>query len=123
MNEAIDLASKATGKPVKDITIACMGITFKADIDDLRESPALEIAKKIELLGGKTWVCEPNVEHQTILQHLPRSIIKSTEDCLLCADVICTLVAHKEFKSINHSIENGKYLIDACGLTQGDKLK
>src|SRR5690606_39643323 len=51
------------GKTAADVTIACYGLTFKADIDDLRESPALEIVKRLaEEHPGRIRVAESNID-------------------------------------------------------------
>ncbi|MNV71263.1 UDP-N-acetyl-D-glucosamine 6-dehydrogenase [compost metagenome] len=50
-------------KEKKDVIVACMGLAFKANIDDLRESPALEIVLNLrEIHPGKLLVVEPNIE-------------------------------------------------------------
>ncbi|MBA6349477.1 UDP-N-acetyl-D-mannosamine dehydrogenase [Colwellia sp. BRX8-9] len=87
-------------KTAKDVTIACYGLAFKPDIDDLRESPALEITMKIaEFHTGKTLAVEPNIKS------LPGSINK-IELCHLdnarnIADINVLLVKHSEFMTKN----------------------
>ncbi len=83
---------------VKDMTIACYGLAFKPDIDDLRESPAVKIVNAIaETHPGFVVVVEPNVER------LPESLKKvklvdATEAGL--ADLQVLLVDHKSFKEL-----------------------
>ncbi|TKB46151.1 UDP-N-acetyl-D-mannosamine dehydrogenase [Thalassotalea mangrovi] len=86
-------------KTAKSVTIACYGLTFKPDIDDLRESPALEITKKLtEMHQGSLIAVEPNVvslpEH---LNHIKLVDIKKAAH----ADIKVLLVDHKEFKALN----------------------
>lgn len=100
-------------KTAKDITIGCYGITFKANIDDLRESPALAIAKKIsDLNQGKTLIVEPNVTE------LPEELLKAKlvnfTDSILIADIHLILVDHKEFKG--DFIVGASRVIDTKGL-------
>ena len=100
-------------KTAKDITIGCYGITFKANIDDLRESPALAIAKKIsDLNQGKTLIVEPNVTE------LPEELLKAKlvnfTDSILIADIHLILVDHKEFKG--DFIVGESRVIDTKGL-------
>lgn len=71
--------------------IACMGLAFKPDIDDLRESPALQIAIRLKELGYDLFVVEPNIPEYDGL-----NLISSTE-ALEKADVFSILVKHKEF--------------------------
>ena len=100
----------------KEITIAFFGIAFKANIDDLRGSPALEIVKKtIEIFNCNILVVEPNV------QELPNDIKKnsnlvSVSDAIKNCDIAISLVDHKEFTDIKKIDFNGKTLIDSKGI-------
>jgi len=88
--------------------VACMGLAFKPDIDDLREAPALYITQTLKAQGVDVLVVEPNIEDHkefTILNY---------EDAINEADVIVYLVGHKEFKGIKIF---GKEVIDFCGVT------
>lgn len=85
-------------KTAKDVTIACYGLAFKPDIDDLRESPALSITKRIsELHSGTVLAVEPNIET------LPLSVksieLVSTEFAFARANIQVMLVDHQEFKA------------------------
>ena len=114
VKEAIaDLLLNHPEKTAKDITIGCYGITFKANIDDLRESPALTIAKQIsDLNQGKTLIVEPNVTE------LPEELLKAKlvnfTDSILIADIHLILVDHKEFKG--DFIVGASRVIDTKGL-------
>ncbi len=104
-------------KDLAEIKIACLGLAFKPDIDDLRESPAVEIVNKIASLGFKVFAVEPNINE------LPNSIKKndvvlgSLENSLSSADIVCILVKHKEFL-IAKELKNHKNFkfIDVTGL-------
>ena len=85
-------------KTAKDVTIACYGLAFKPDIDDLRESPALNIAKQISTLhSGNLLVIEPNISK------LPKDLgmlqLITFEEPMRMADIHLLLVDHKEFKN------------------------
>ena len=99
-------------KTAKDVTVACYGLAFKPDIDDLRESPALNITKQIaELHSGNVIAVEPNIN---ILPDAFNSIQLSTFDnAKENADIHLLLVDHKEFK--NSTIES-HYLVDTKGI-------
>ncbi|WP_273858925.1 UDP-N-acetyl-D-mannosamine dehydrogenase [Photobacterium sp. GSS17] len=98
----IALADFLVSNPDKkstEVVIACYGLSFKPDIDDLRESPSLDIAK--EIIGshsGNVIVVEPNIKT------LPGTINKNNvklvdfESALSSADIHLMLVDHKEFK-------------------------
>ena len=98
-------------KTIKDVTVACYGLAFKPDIDDLRESPALEITKKLAEQGLNILVIEPNIKQ---LPYNFPSNIKLVECTESNADVHVILVDHFHFK-LNLKL-NTKYLIDTKGL-------
>lgn len=101
VNEAVIEALQKTGKAINDIKIACLGLAFKPDIDDLRESPALKITEKLaEKYSGQILAVEPNVE--TLPAKLVEKNIQliSLDEALNNADVIVLLVDHREFKAV-----------------------
>lgn len=106
----------ATGKRAAEVKIACFGLAFKPNIDDLRESPAVEIAHLIsEWHVGETWAVEPNV-HQ-----LPKSLtghvqLKEIAEALQSADVLVMLVDHKQFKAINAEDVKQEWIVDTKGV-------
>lgn len=91
----------------RDPIIACMGLAFKPDIDDLRESPALYVADQLKEEGFQTLEIEPNLNQST------RELI-DTQDAIQKSDVIVFLVGHKEFKNIN--VPKHKEVMDFVGL-------
>ena len=86
-------------KDIKNPTIACLGLAFKPDIDDLRESPALEITKMLsDNVEFNILAVEPNVkELPNILSNRKNVELVSLESALSIVDVIVILVKHKEF--------------------------
>lgn len=102
-------------KTAKDVTIACFGLAFKADIDDLRESPALAITQKIAIdHPGKILVVEPNVkELPTNLKQVMYLVSQEKADS--DADIIVLLVDHRDFKKIFQKTPN-KIYIDTRGI-------
>ena len=89
--------------------VACMGLAFKPDIDDLRESPAVYITKSLISQGLNVLAVEPNIS-----SHKSFEII-NFETAINDADIIVYLVAHKEFKGIRIF---GKDVIDFCGVNK-----
>ncbi len=96
------------GRPAK---VACMGLSFKPNIDDLRESPALYITRKLVEGGIDVMAVEPNIDSHSEFE------IVSDEVAINEADIIAYLVAHKEFKGIRIF---GKNVLDFCGVTNGN---
>ena len=99
----------------KNPKIACFGASFKANIDDLRESPALliiNILKEAEI--GEILVIEPNVSS------LPKSLtgtrLVSAEEALLAADIVVGLVDHDSFKQIAVKDLSSKIVLDYRGM-------
>jgi UDP-N-acetyl-D-mannosaminuronic acid dehydrogenase len=86
-----------------------MGLAFKPDIDDLRESPAVYITKSLISQGLEVLAVEPNLK-----SHKSFEII-DFETAINDADIIVYLVAHKEFKGIRIF---GKEVIDFCGVNK-----
>lgn len=91
-------------------TIAIMGLAFKANIDDLRESPAKYIAQRImqEMNGEEIFIVEPNVKEHPVFK------LTDYEIAIEKADILVFLVAHKEFKN-KDGLKNKKVL-DFCGI-------
>lgn len=99
--------------------VAVLGLAFKADIDDLRESPALNITVDLaeELENIKLLVAEPNVnELPKRLKGFDNAELKDYAEAIAEADVVLLLVDHKEFKNLNPDILNGKSVVDTKGL-------
>ena len=87
--------------------VACMGLAFKPDIDDLRESPALYIARRLKADGLDILAVEPNIESHKEFE------IVDYEEALGKADIVTFLVAHKEFKKLDIKTD-----LDFCGINK-----
>jgi len=88
---------------IQNPKIACLGLAFKPDIDDLRESPAMEITKELVEKGYEVLAVEPNIKE------LPKSFsnynniqLTSLEEALPLSDLIVVLVKHKEFVALQN---------------------
>lgn len=86
--------------------VACMGLAFKPDIDDLRESPALNITRRLIADGVDVVAVEPNIKAHKDFE------IVDYKKAIEISDIIVFLVGHKEFKGLK--IE--KEVLDFCGI-------
>jgi UDP-N-acetyl-D-mannosaminuronic acid dehydrogenase len=111
-----DHIAKNLGLKISDVKVACLGLAFKPDIDDLRESPAAEIAEKLMKLGCKLMAVEPNIELLPSKLSAPNSTLISVESAISEADILCILVKHKSFIKIVSDLKKHPVVIDAVGL-------
>ncbi len=114
-----DFLSKNQNKTIKDVTVACFGLAFKPNIDDLRESPALNITKALATLNfGNLLAVEPNIVD------LPDSLkndieLVSIDSAIDGSDICVLLVDHAEFKLIDKAMLNNAIIIDTKGIWCG----
>lgn len=105
-----------TGKRASDITIACFGLAFKPNIDDLRESPAVGVAQKIaEWHSGTTWVVEPHIE-QLADALADKAVLVSAGQALEQADILVMLVDHRPFRAIDGASVQQNWIVDTKGV-------
>ncbi len=94
----------------KNPCVACLGLAYKPDIDDLRESPAVEIAGELrEKLNGELRVVEPNLHEH------PDYELYDAEQAIRDADIVLMLVAHRQFRKLPATWLAEKIVIDTCG--------
>ena len=105
-----------TDRRASEVTLACFGLSFKPNIDDLRESPAMNIADTLaDWHSGKTLVVEPNI-HALPEKLAANSELASLEQALQQADVLVLLVDHKEFKAIKSEQVTQSWIVDTKGV-------
>lgn len=105
---------KATADQINTKKIACLGLAFKPDIDDLRESPAVKVVESLMEQGYDVSCVEPNINDHT------RYNLIDIKKAINEFDVIALLVRHKEFTSLGSKkiIQESK-ILDFCGLFKG----
>ncbi len=94
----------------KEPKIALMGMAFKPNIDDLRESPAKYIVQRIlqDANDEEYFIVEPNINEHNLFK------LTNYQDAVDRSDIVVFLVAHKEFKNMN--ISSDKIVLDFCGV-------
>lgn len=91
-------------------TVALLGLSFKPDIDDLRESPAMKIVSEIVSCGDAEFlISEPNLSSNSLFNLIPY------DEAYARADIVVFLVNHKEFRQLPN--DDDKRFLDFCGVT------
>jgi UDP-N-acetyl-D-mannosaminuronic acid dehydrogenase len=109
----------ATSRRFREPRIACLGLSFKADVGDLRESPAVEIVQRVAaaLPDVKILAVEPHVQQLPgSLDELGNVLLTGTEHAIGDADVIALLVDHSRFRAIRKTQLAGKVIYDTRGM-------
>lgn len=108
---------KVAAAKLKNPKIACLGLAFKADIDDLRESPSMEIVRHLKELNiGELFVSEPHVPELPAILQGDNVKFSNAETAIENADIVLLLVNHRAFKDIHIGQLADKAVIDTCGL-------
>ena len=103
---------KAKAERFKKPVIGCLGLTFKANIDDMRESPSYDIVKDLMAQNvGRIMACDPNVQADKV--DFPLFELKQV---LKEADILLLLVDHSEFKELDLDTIKDKVVIDTRGV-------
>ena len=108
-------AAKKGGYADKPV-VACLGLAFKANIDDLRESPALEICRSLADSGQyQVLAVEPNITQ--LPECLAEKVkLQCADAAIRQADIVLLLVDHRSFGDIGPELLNGKQVIDTRGM-------
>lgn len=97
---------------LKPKVVACLGLAYKPDVDDLRESPSITVVNELVKNGVAVRVVEPHLGAWT----MP---LVALEDAVREADVVVTLTGHSAFKALEEGALAGKTLVDAAGIYAG----
>jgi UDP-N-acetyl-D-mannosaminuronic acid dehydrogenase len=108
---------KAHAAQLKRPVIACLGLSYKADVDDLRESPAVEIVERLAREGvGELLVVEPHVNS------LPKNLTElglklwDFDQATERANILLLLVDHASFLTVDHDVVKDKIVVDTRGV-------
>lgn len=109
VNKVLEACDVFESKNGREPIVACMGLAFKPNIDDLRESPAKYISSRIiSEANAKVILAEPNVKKHSTFNLQPYTEVYQQ------ADIVVWLVSHNEFLSLSKSTD--KVELDFCGI-------
>ncbi|MBL8779681.1 MAG: UDP-N-acetyl-D-mannosamine dehydrogenase, partial [Alphaproteobacteria bacterium] len=107
---------KERAADLRQPVVACLGLAFKADVDDLRESPAVEVVRKLAEAGlGKILVVEPHVNKLPHDLEHPNLQFADFEVAVKSANLIVLLVGHRAFMHVDRDMLKDKFVIDTVG--------
>ncbi len=114
---AVSAASRGIDSP----RIACLGLSYKADIDDLRESASIAVVETLANDGFDVWVVEPHVTA------LPKTLnafsnvrLATLNEAMDTCQVVTLLTDHREFREMDHARLSNKRVIDSRGAWNGE---
>jgi UDP-N-acetyl-D-mannosaminuronic acid dehydrogenase len=107
-------AARGKHKP----TLACLGLAYKADIDDFRESPSVDVVANIDAkLFSKILIVEPHSDHlPEAIVNIPGIALADIDTALEQADIVILLTDHTPFRELNRARLAGKVVIDTRGI-------
>jgi len=97
----IDLVRLDLGADLKGKRIAVLGAAFKPDSDDVRDSPALDIAAQVSAAGAEVYVFDPKANSNAKLRFPTLNYSNSVEECLSGAEIVLHLTEWKEFRALD----------------------
>lgn len=110
IDQIVSAAAKASARTGRKPRVACLGLSFKPDIDDLRESPAVHVVATLQSQGFDVLAVEPNIASHD------RFILTSLPHALEQADVIAILVKHRQFVELAATgAFDAAVVLDFCG--------
>lgn len=109
---------KAAADSFTQKRIACLGLTYKANTDDLRESPSLKIIERIaQIKNTEVAVVEPNItELPAMLAKTKCCKLLSLDEALSSSDIVVLMVMHNEFKTLDEHKLSGKIFINVANI-------
>jgi UDP-N-acetyl-D-glucosamine dehydrogenase len=112
--EKLQRALNDVGKPVKGANVLLLGVSYKAGVGDLREAPALKIARLVLELGGEIAYHDPHVPEVAELGLSSKPL----DEALAACDVACVVTGHGEL-DYGHVVATAPLVVDFRGATRG----
>lgn len=109
------------GQAVKGARVLVLGLAYKPDVDDVRESPSFELITRLQALGAKVDYHDPHVPAMHAMRHYPgleMSSIELTDAALAGYDAVLIATNHSAY-DWNHIVRTAKLIIDTRGATRG----
>ena len=113
--DKVQNALNDAGKPVKGSKIHVMGVAYKRDIDDLRESPALDVMLLLQRLGGRMSYSDP---HVPVLRVEGLDLVAEAEDAAAAADCVVIVTDHTSF-DYKALVERAALIVDSRNALKG----
>ncbi|MDJ1371320.1 UDP-glucose dehydrogenase family protein [Gulosibacter molinativorax] len=98
---AVELLQESLDRPLEGATIAVLGAAFKPDSDDIRDSPALDIAAKVAELGATVRVTDPQAVDNVRRRQPERLVVDTVDEAIEGADAVMVLTEWKEYRKLN----------------------
>jgi UDP-N-acetyl-D-mannosaminuronic acid dehydrogenase len=109
---------KSAGR-FREPVVACLGLSYKANVDDIRESPAVEIVAALAEQEPATTilVSDPMLSRlPASLASFPNLTLVKTQDAIAAADIVALLVDHNQFRTLSRKLLEGKVVLDTRGI-------
>jgi UDPglucose 6-dehydrogenase len=113
---AVDMVTESLGGSVNNRRIAVLGLAFKPNSDDVRDSPALDVAVQLKGLGGDVICHDPEAIANARKKHPQLSFATSADEAITGADAIIVVTEWEEYKQLDPTVvfelSNGSLVID-----------
>lgn len=117
IEKVTQVAARLTKTNGRQPVIGVFGLAFKADVDDFRESPAVEIASELMQRYEATLICEPYaVNLSDIMDPRNATLVVDVGEMIALSDILVLLVDHAQFRSVPKSLLAGKQIVDTRGI-------
>lgn len=115
-----DKISEKISELGKAVRVACFGATYKPNVDDIRNSPALNIINDLKNVGTDVIVCDSYIREEDAKKN-NLLLFRNPKEAIDAADLLVFLVSHDNFDDYLDYIRNNKTVLDFCGIYENRK--